>query len=80
MENDMPAAPNIMSCRRPNFSMVKTAIHEARKYSRYETLKLVNAFPHIHEAESKIYWWHANYSPVPMAAAKIREMKGLSLS
>lgn len=42
MENDMPAAPNIMSCRRPNFSMVKTAIHEARKYSRYEIVKLVN--------------------------------------
>ena len=33
MEIDMPAAPNSMSWRRPNFSMVKTAIHEAAKYS-----------------------------------------------
>ena len=30
---DMPAAPKIISLRRPIFSMVKTAIHEAMKYS-----------------------------------------------
>ena len=29
----MPVAPNIISCRLPNFSIVKTAIQEARKYS-----------------------------------------------
>lgn len=29
----MPTAPNNMRLRRPNFSMVNTAIHEARKYS-----------------------------------------------
>lgn len=33
IENDMPVAPNIISCRLPNFSIVKTAIQEARKYS-----------------------------------------------
>ena len=33
MENDMPAAPNIMRLRLPNFSMVKTAIQDAMKYS-----------------------------------------------
>lgn len=47
MEDDMPAAPNIMSCRRPNFLMVKTAIYETRKYSRYKILKLVNASRYI---------------------------------
>ncbi len=47
MENDMPAAPNIMSCRRPNFSMVKTAIHETRKNSRCKILKLVNGSPYM---------------------------------
>lgn len=46
IDNDVPAEPNIMSCRRPNFSMVKTAIHEARKNSRYEMLKLVNDSPY----------------------------------
>lgn len=33
MERDMPTAPKSISLRRPNFSMVKTAIHEAMKYS-----------------------------------------------
>lgn len=33
IENDMPVAPKSISCRLPNFSMVKTAIQEARKYS-----------------------------------------------
>ena len=33
MDMDIPAAPNSISCRRPNFSIVKTAIHEAIKYS-----------------------------------------------
>lgn len=33
MEADIPTAPKSMSLRRPNFSMVKTATHEARKYS-----------------------------------------------
>ena len=33
IENDMPVAPNIISCRLPNFSIVKTAIQEARIYS-----------------------------------------------
>ncbi len=33
MQNDMPAEPNSISCRRPNFSMVKTAIQDAMKYS-----------------------------------------------
>lgn len=37
IENDMPVAPNIISCRLPNFSMVKTAIQEARKYSTYHS-------------------------------------------
>lgn len=46
IDNDVPAEPNIMSCRRPNFSMVKTAIHEARKNSRDEILKLVNDSPY----------------------------------
>jgi hypothetical protein len=30
---DMPAAPNIISGRRPNFSIVKIAIHDAIQYS-----------------------------------------------
>lgn len=30
---DMPAAPKIMRERRPNFSMVKMAIHDAIQYS-----------------------------------------------
>jgi hypothetical protein len=30
---DMPAAPKIMSGRRPNFSMVKMAIQDAIQYS-----------------------------------------------
>ena len=30
---DMPAAPNNINFRRPIFSIVKTAIHDARKYS-----------------------------------------------
>ena len=46
IDNDVPAAPNIMSCRRPNFSIVKTAIHEARKNSRYEVGKLVKDSPY----------------------------------
>lgn len=33
MEIDMPTAPNIMRGRRPNFSMVKMAIHDAIQYS-----------------------------------------------
>ena len=33
IEAAMPAAPNIISDLRPNFSIVKTAIQEARKYS-----------------------------------------------
>jgi hypothetical protein len=33
MEADMPAAPNIIRERRPNFSMVKMAIQEAIQYS-----------------------------------------------
>ena len=33
IEADIPTAPNSMSERRPNFSMVNTAIHDARKYS-----------------------------------------------
>lgn len=33
MEMDMPAAPTNMSFRRPTFSMMKTAIQEAKKYS-----------------------------------------------
>lgn len=31
----IPAAPKSISERRPNFSMVNTAIHDARKYSLY---------------------------------------------
>jgi hypothetical protein len=33
MDMDMPAAPKIMSGRRPNFSMVKMAIQDAIQYS-----------------------------------------------
>jgi hypothetical protein len=33
MDMDMPAAPNIIKGRRPNFSMVKMAIHDAIQYS-----------------------------------------------
>lgn len=33
IEPDIPAAPNNMSFRLPTFSMVNTAIQEARKYS-----------------------------------------------
>ena len=33
MEADWPTAPNSISLRRPVFSMMNTAIHEARKYS-----------------------------------------------
>lgn len=33
IEMDMPYAPKSMSLRRPTFSMMKTAIQEARKYS-----------------------------------------------
>jgi hypothetical protein len=33
MEKDMPAAPNIINGRRPNFSMVKMAIQDAIQYS-----------------------------------------------
>jgi hypothetical protein len=33
MDMDMPAAPNIIRGRRPNFSMVKMAIHDAIQYS-----------------------------------------------
>lgn len=33
MEPDIPTAPKIISLRRPNFSIVKMAIHEAMKYS-----------------------------------------------
>jgi hypothetical protein len=33
MDIDMPAAPNIISGRRPNFSMVKMAIQDAIQYS-----------------------------------------------
>jgi hypothetical protein len=33
MEADMPAAPNIIKDRRPNFSMVKMAIQDAIQYS-----------------------------------------------
>jgi hypothetical protein len=33
MEADMPAAPNIMRERRPNFSIVKMAIQDAIQYS-----------------------------------------------
>jgi hypothetical protein len=31
--NLLPAAPNIINGRRPNFSMVKIAIHDAIQYS-----------------------------------------------
>ena len=47
MEIDMPAAPNNMSGRRPNFSMVKTAIQDAAKYSvplRAASRREVNGF------------------------------------
>ena len=33
IEKLWPAAPNIINCRLPNFSMVKTAIQDAAKYS-----------------------------------------------
>jgi hypothetical protein len=33
MDIDMPAAPNIINGRRPNFSIVKIAIHDAIQYS-----------------------------------------------
>jgi hypothetical protein len=33
MDMDMPAAPNIINGRRPNFSIVKIAIHDAIQYS-----------------------------------------------
>lgn len=33
MDSDIPAAPNSIRERRPNLSIVKTAIQEARKYS-----------------------------------------------
>jgi hypothetical protein len=33
IEIDMPAAPKSIKVRRPNFSIVNTATHEARKYS-----------------------------------------------
>jgi hypothetical protein len=33
IDMDMPAAPNIINGRRPNFSMVKIAIHDAIQYS-----------------------------------------------
>jgi hypothetical protein len=32
IETAMPAAPNSINGRRPNFSMVNTAIHDAREY------------------------------------------------
>jgi hypothetical protein len=33
IETAMPAAPNSINGRRPTYSMVNTAIHDARKYS-----------------------------------------------
>jgi len=33
MEAEQPAAPKSISLRRPTFSTMNTAIHEARKYS-----------------------------------------------
>jgi hypothetical protein len=33
IDTDIPAAPNSMRERRPNFSMVKMAIHDAIQYS-----------------------------------------------
>jgi hypothetical protein len=45
IEIDMPVAPNNIRGRRPNFSMVKTATHDAIQYSvpfKADSRRLIN--------------------------------------